>query len=336
MSPQRLTLSDSSDEEAPEALSFGSSKKAAKAAQNELLTFQVAEKLKRKEKNREKDRLQKERAAQTKLKGKGKQVERPKKTSLVASDEEEGAEGGEQDDLEARMERAMRDAENEEEEEEDADMMSFERMHQFGEAGSGTWQQQEDDDEEGEMDEDDADEDEEDEEDEDMEDVGDDDEDISEEDEGEDALQLEDKPNSKYLSDSLFESAFAQANVAKSSKPKAAKSLKKNAKNAKLSSSNKRKRVKRGPKDIVIGCDTNLAMWKSPLMNLLHIHRSRTIRTLEPTKANEAVASRTMVPPGRVNKFINRSLKLKGKPSAKKTHGWERKPGKAYLPLSYI
>lgn len=55
---------------------------------------------------------------------------------------------------------------------------------------------------------------------------------------------------------------------------------------------------------------------------------SRTVRTLTPV--NPAVPTtipRAMVPPANVNKFVKRSLNLKGKTQAAQKKGWERRKG---------
>lgn len=107
--------SSGSDDEAPEALTFNSTKKRARQAEDDLRAFQSEEKRKKKEKNRVRDKNLKERAALsvTKSKGKGKQTQKDEDED--ESDDAEGDDGRPKDDLEARMERAMREAQEESE-----------------------------------------------------------------------------------------------------------------------------------------------------------------------------------------------------------------------------
>ena len=118
---------DSSDDEAPEAVSFGTSKKAAKGAQDALQQHHTAQKQKQKEKNRAIDRALKDRSANTKGKGKAVAVGNGKQSKKVDAtleedeeselgDEEEGVEEGpSRKELEERMARAMMEAKPEDE-----------------------------------------------------------------------------------------------------------------------------------------------------------------------------------------------------------------------------
>ncbi|KIM75317.1 hypothetical protein PILCRDRAFT_827417 [Piloderma croceum F 1598] len=101
MSPYSEDVASSSDGEgAPETLSLVQSKWNAKTLDNALNDFTAAEKERRKERNRTRDRKLKERAAQT------------RHSERVAE---------ERDDAHARMERAMRDAEQEKEDEDEGE-----------------------------------------------------------------------------------------------------------------------------------------------------------------------------------------------------------------------
>lgn len=120
----------SSDDDAPEVLSRSTSQADAKRSRKALRDFEVEEKARRKARNREKDQKLKERARVTKG---GKVSEKLKGVKFVdqaleGEEEEESGEGRDEvdDDVEARMLRAMRDAADEvesgEEEEDDEDV----------------------------------------------------------------------------------------------------------------------------------------------------------------------------------------------------------------------
>ncbi|KAM5543965.1 hypothetical protein V8D89_002582 [Ganoderma adspersum] len=121
----RQVSPDSSDDEAPETVAFGTSKKAAKGAQDALQQHHTAQKQKQKEKNRAIDRALKDRSANTKGKGKavvvgdGKQSKKAEATleedeESEFGDGEEGTQGGlSRKELEKRMARAMMEAEDE-------------------------------------------------------------------------------------------------------------------------------------------------------------------------------------------------------------------------------
>ncbi|GBE84120.1 hypothetical protein BKA93DRAFT_818245 [Sparassis latifolia] len=300
MAPHTTTSDSSDDDETPETFSFGLSKKAAKGAQDALQQFAATEKQKRKEKNRERDRVLKERAARAKVKsggkGKGKVVvkEKAPRVDQEVSDED-GDEAG-RDDLRARMDRAMREAE-----EEGSDALTENGEDMSGEEGSAISDDEEEDSEK-------------DDEDEEMErtrvyaDGDSKDEGENEAEDGDDEMGAEesddDAPSPRknsahhdYLPDHLFKSAFAAAAHSRS-QPKVPTSS--------ATKSQKRKRVKRSSKEIVLG--------------------SRTIRTLPSTSgAILSTAHRRLVPPARVNEFVKRSLNLKGRAADMKIKGWARR-----------
>ncbi|PIL24116.1 hypothetical protein GSI_13868 [Ganoderma sinense ZZ0214-1] len=315
----RQVAHDSSDDEAPETVSFGTSKKAAKGEQDALQQHHTAQKQKQKEKNRALDQALKDRSANTKGKskalvaGSGKQSKEaeatPSENEGSDGDEaEEGTHGGpSREELEERMARAMMEAEDESGSEEGDE----------GFAGSGEDVEMDGEDEEM-SDEEDGSEDEDEDEDEDEESLeegqsdGDADEDGDEEMGSEDEDEDEDEsvPSARpsnasqkgdYLPDHLFKSAFSHAGkkivfddddplpVVDASPPR------------------KRKRTKRASKDILLG--------------------SRTIRTLP--KANAAASSvvaKGLAPPRRVDKFVRTSLNLKGDVAKAKSKGWNRQP----------
>ncbi|KAI0954215.1 hypothetical protein AcV7_007508 [Taiwanofungus camphoratus] len=297
MAHQRASVNES-DDDAPEVFSFGSSRKAAQGEQDSLQQFRLAEKSKQKQKNRERDRVLKERAeqakARAKTKGKAKEVENRRVTRAAEDDESEGKpqRNGGRDDLEARMERAMREAA----EESDSDSgMEGPRSRQGSpaddsEMGDGDGTQEEN--SEGARDEDV------------MSEVNEDEDDAEEglSDNGEE----ESSPPSRfsashnYLPDHVFESAFSTMSgpslSSRRSPPTA--TLK--------STSKKRKRMKRSSKDMIIG--------------------SRTIRTLSTTPHATPLASSRTMPPAPVNKFLKRSLNVKGDAAKSKIKGWERRP----------
>lgn len=122
---QRLSDSSGEEGEAPESVSFGSSKKAVKGDQHALRQHHVAAKQKQKEKNRAIDRALKHRAAKTKHTGPTMKDAGKRRAENLRSDEEEDSGDGENGEgegptraqLEDRMARAMRDAEEESESE---------------------------------------------------------------------------------------------------------------------------------------------------------------------------------------------------------------------------
>ncbi|KAH7918165.1 hypothetical protein BV22DRAFT_1134812, partial [Leucogyrophana mollusca] len=130
-------IQDSSDDEAPEAVSHSASKADVRRTENALREFEASEKARRKDRNRERDRKLKERAVVTRVLGrggtgdgvKGKRVDtvssngkavvkgKTKVVQVVPEEDSNGSgdEKGEGVDeldsaLEARMRRAMEDA----------------------------------------------------------------------------------------------------------------------------------------------------------------------------------------------------------------------------------
>ncbi|TCD61191.1 hypothetical protein EIP91_008797 [Steccherinum ochraceum] len=223
----------SSDDEAPEAVSFNSSKKTTKNEQAAVQKHHATEKQKRKEKNRNRDKALKERAAvaQVVLRRKGKAT----------------AEG--KSELEARMERAMRDAEGEsDEEDEDTDELEEDVALGSDEEFEDTSEDAVMDDA-GSINEEDGDE------------AEDDDDDDEETPISQTTRRQPPKSTPNYLPDHLFASAFSQPQSHTSSPKQLSK------RKPKEQSTKKRKRSKKSSKDIVVG--------------------SRTIRTL-PSVASEA------------------------------------------------
>ncbi|OSC98893.1 hypothetical protein PYCCODRAFT_1374221 [Trametes coccinea BRFM310] len=312
--------SGSSDDEAPETFSFGTTKKAAKGEEDAVRQFHAAQKLKQKEKNRAMDRKLKERAADSKGKGKAKDValshwEKATKGKGAADrdTEGEGSDGGEdgaaRSALEERMARAMREAEEEDSElegegsgseelsAEDVDMDEAEGLDEDDDEESGE--------EGGELDEEDDEErfEEEGEEDEDEDMSSAEDEDESEE-ERQPSSSKSLKQNRNYLPDHLFKSALSNP-TARNTKITFDDEDSVPSRNP-TSPAHKRRRAKRSAKDIVLG--------------------SRTVRTLsKTTEAISPAAAKGLPPPRRVQKFIKHSLNLKGDLNKSKTKGWTRR-----------
>ncbi|KAH9923818.1 uncharacterized protein B0H18DRAFT_1013523 [Fomitopsis serialis] len=288
-----------SEDDAPETFSFNTSKVAAKDAEHALQRYQTAEKQKLKKLNRERDRLRKEqaqaKAAATAGSGKGKG-----KGASEESDSEDELEGRPKSGLEARMERAMQEAEQESNEDDEAEEAwgglgsedASNRTHRAGDRdGTSDDSSDEDSDATGDVHSSNASQ--------------------SDSSDSEEDPDLEEAPAPRkkapttptYLPDHLFKAAFSTS--ASSSKrrldtadePSESRPRKK-----------QRKRTKRSGKgtDVVVG--------------------SRTIRTLAPTSsAVPTPTPRAMMPPPRVNKFLSRSLNLKGKPEPARAKGWERR-----------
>ncbi|KAI0916519.1 hypothetical protein AcV5_002988 [Taiwanofungus camphoratus] len=297
MAHQRASVNES-DDDAPEVFSFGSSRKAAQGEQDSLQQFRLAEKSKQKQKNRERDRVLKERAeqakARAKTKGKAKEVENRRVTRAAEDDESEGKpqRNGGRDDLEARMERAMREAAEESDSDSGMEGPGSRQGSPADDSETGDGDGTREENSEGARDEDV------------MSEVNEDEDDAEEglSDNGEE----ESSPPSRfsashnYLPDHVFESAFSTMSgpslSSRRSPPTA--TLK--------STPKKRKRVKRSSKDMIIG--------------------SRTIRTLSTTTHATSLASSRTMPPALVNKFLKRSLNVKGDAAKSKIKGWERRP----------
>ncbi|KAF7791166.1 hypothetical protein EIP86_002177 [Pleurotus ostreatoroseus] len=290
----------SSDDEAPEALSFSSSRQAAKAQDEALQQFHATEKQKLKDRRRERDRVLKDRKAQAKGKGKasedgGKSMSKGKgkrkdvEAEESANEEDLGAESaGETSDhaeLEARMARAMKDAEAEDDEgddgDEDEDAIEDESEHESESERSSADQN---------------------------EDMTSSEDDSDLENDDEESLERPSKKpkvtrNLDYLPDHLFSSALSEAaslsttSAKVKSKPAIA-----------TAKPRKRKRVARSSKDLVVG--------------------TRTIRTLSTQSQSVAPpAKKTLAPPPAVTKFVGRTLNLRNKDSTARTKGWERRSG---------
>ena len=244
------------DSDAPEAVSFGASKKTARGERDAVQRFHAEEKLKAKEKNRARDAALKARAASSKVQGKRKAAEEGRSAKRVRVEAEddgsddgedgadsEGATGGpSRQELEARMARAMMDAEDEEDED------RSDGHSALGELSDG----EADTEDEDEMDED-ADEDT----DEGGEDDGtsDDENMVSEEEEDQDDDDDDEASRQKtnYLPDHLFKTALSN------STPKSSKITFDNDTPSRIPPSKKPRRRK-GPKDIVLGYGTSRVM----------------------------------------------------------------------------
>ncbi|KAH9837980.1 uncharacterized protein C8Q71DRAFT_571441 [Rhodofomes roseus] len=279
MAPPRLAASSSgseSEDDAPDTLTFDSSKEAAKGAEHALQQHRAAERQKRKELNRDRDRRRKEQAQSATRKG---------KQPAGASEESEEEGGGPKSELEARMERAMQEAELESDEEDEVG-------EEWGGIDDGGHRDGESDDE-GSSDEDEE---------------ASDAENSNATGSDSDAESASEPPASSkkapraptYLPDHLFKAAL--------SAPASSSKRRFDTADEPSDPRPRKKRAKRPgkAKDIVAG--------------------SRTIRTLAPTSpAVPTTIPRAMMPPARVNKFLNRTLNLKGKPETARAKGWERR-----------
>ena len=221
----------------------------------------------------------------------------------------------EEDELEARMQRAMQEAQEETDEEGENE----------SESEIGSRDEGEDEENNGEDEEDNG---------EDEEDGGEDEEDLeddqgSEEDEEDDVETLAPKPKKKtynnpdHLPDELFTAAFASQ--ASTSKRKATED--EEDKPLKQTPKKKRKRS-HTQKDLIVGYVIESMKF---YFILFYFFRSRTIRTL-PTLGQPITPS--VAPSSKINKFLNRTLALKG--GKQKTKTWERRPGREPLSTLFI
>ncbi|ETW75558.1 hypothetical protein HETIRDRAFT_423215 [Heterobasidion irregulare TC 32-1] len=286
-------MSSDSESDAPQAITLAKSKNTARGRQRDIETFRAAEKSKLKERNRLRDRHLKERAV---IRGGTKGKERLVKEAGSNTHEhsEEGKWDKDHSRLEARMARAVDEAEGElDESEEEGESGMAEEDDE--DVGSEHGIDEEDGTEEGgsesanDLDED-------------QELVpSDNNKEVSSE---EDAFMDSEQeytlpPSSKYLPDHLFTSAFAKSSPAlrTSSQTKPTNTQK---------ALKKRKRVNNKPKDVVLG--------------------TRTIRVLPSNKIHTDSYTSirgTVAPPVRIDRFLSRALALKG---GKKAQGWGRKP----------
>ncbi|KAJ2930106.1 hypothetical protein H1R20_g6978, partial [Candolleomyces eurysporus] len=279
--------SSSSDNEAPEAVTLTQSKQNIQQREHVLRQARLSVKEKQKEKNRELDKKLKERAevnrnVQDKRKGEGKRTKG--KTAKRKKDEEEevledflddgfgeGVDFGSEDEdedygdidpeLEARMLKAMRDAEEEDGSEDS----------EFGDKDDeGTEDGQGVDSEDGEEE--------------------------SVEDDEEDEDDEKGPPKTTHLPDELFQSAFQQTQPLVPLKSKFKKSS--------MEPSRKRRQT-REPKELSAS--------------------SKKIRLLPNPSLQPAPNPPSTMPSKKVNKFLDRSLALKGRASKPKL-GWERRP----------
>ncbi|KAI0828493.1 hypothetical protein BC628DRAFT_1362897 [Trametes gibbosa] len=312
MSKRKHTEDDSSSEyDAPETFSFGSSKKAAKGEEEAVRQFQAAEQRKQKERNRAIDRKLKARAAEGKGKAKAKNEDastthwaKATRGKGVAEDfSQDDADEGEDDGLgrsalEERMARAMREA-DEEDSDEDGEGSAFEGFAAHDADMEGVADNDETEDVSAENDESEEDDSEDEDEDEDMASQSEGDEEEDEDLQPSSSKSAFQKRN--YLPEHLFKTALSAVQNTKikfddeSSLPS----------RTRASPPRKRRRAKRSNKDIILG--------------------SRTIRTLStPSHAISPAAAKGLPPPRRVSKFLKHSLNLKGDARQAKTKGWTR------------
>lgn len=235
----RKIRDSSSDDDAPEVVSHSASKADAKRSQKALHDFEAEEKTRRKARNQERDQKLKERARVTRD-GKPKGV---RFVDQKLGGEDEGGsredEGEDDDDVEARMLRAMRDAADEAESDEGED--DDDLGDDLAPGLDLSFAQDDDDDDEmssGESDPVDS-------------EALTDDEEMDEDEEDEETTPLRaniHKPSRKanYLADDVFAAAFASQN----SQPPP----KKNVESTQQKTARKRRRKSLArPKDLVIG-----------------------------------------------------------------------------------
>jgi hypothetical protein len=299
-----------SDGEAPEAFAASETRKSAKGRENALAEFHASQKLQRKAINRERDRKLKERSAATagdlnKRKAGRSEVKRRRMDNededhdgadIPDAEPDEDDYAGAEDDVMARMRRAMQEADDENDEDRDEDEDEDEGSEGTGDSGEeGAEEGVERLDEDGEDQSSLADE----------LDERDDDDSENETDEAQPSiprhLSEEDDPSGlpRYLPDALFASSSRPRQKAPPSTPQPdSRQLK------------KRKRPSAQPKqkDIVLG--------------------TRTIRTLPSVGSNTPVTARGALPSAKAKKFVDRALNLKRKgAAASQSKGWERRSG---------
>ncbi|KAJ3904160.1 hypothetical protein F5879DRAFT_96081 [Lentinula edodes] len=312
------SANSSDDDEAPETLTLTESKGAFRKRNAEIREVEEARKKMRKDKRRERERILKERKQQRERE-ELKAVKSRRVSDNAEEEEDDGGEGDEEEDgendVEKRMLRAMQQAEEEEEEEESGNEVDS------VEEGESVDEDVDEDDIDAETRED-VDEDEED-----KEMVVNEDDDGGHEDEHEEGSDAEmfsvdsSPPRSKskstlnakssmpklktnHLPDYLFASAFSSGSQKNQSKNN-------NLSFTGLSTTKKlqEKKTRRRKRSGGIARD--------------HIIGSRLFRTL-PKPDTAPRASAAMVPSSKVNKFLDRSLSLKGDKKAK-MRGWERR-----------
>ncbi|RDB27407.1 hypothetical protein Hypma_004361 [Hypsizygus marmoreus] len=199
MAPSHSDSGSSDSEDAPETLSLAQSKQHVKKQEDVLQQVQAAEKLKRKARNQERDRRLKEQAENSKR-----------------------SRGDRDADLQARMKRAMQEAEAEmgEDGSEDDDEDEDEFRGIDGSSGAEEDKDESEEDESGSEDESDEDE--------------------------EMAVPLRSKPNPNHLPDYLFEAAFSSQSTRSSLKRKAKDDVP-------TRKARRRTRSNASPKDVLMG-----------------------------------------------------------------------------------
>lgn len=303
MAKSRTIESSSSDDDVPEVISKSTSQASARRHQKTLRNFEAEEKARRKTRNRERDMKLKERALATRKNKHSQPKEFAKGGSSnknIPGEEEDGdlemdmsrvTDGGSDNRMKARMDRAIQEA-LEEDDEDDGE----EELWGFGSElddatmliDSGS----------------------EDAEDTIMSHEGNSDssagspENISEGSmsEGEGTLTPSNLHRSRqrplYLSDDLFVAAFASQ--------KSTLSAQKANLNHREPTRKRQRKPSGRPKDVVVG--------------------GRTIRTLTRLSDPQSKATARTLPSAHGRAFVNRSLAVEGKGSLSKQRGWERRP----------
>jgi len=278
-----------SESDAPEAISLSQSKKSIKQQNAKIHKAGILARQKIKLKNQEKDHKLKERAALKQKDDKVASKSGKRLKQAVSADEAEDAEEV-VDEVEARMLRAMEDAEGEgnEGEGEGSDLDEDEGFSGFQEGSSFDGDAAMD--EDGDSAEDSDDHNIWDDQDDDMEDAD------ASSDDGVERTTNPTQPRKSvnYLPDEVFQAAFSQAEKPKPSQSK---------KNAVLSAKHQKKRRRSQPKDVIVG--------------------SKAIRMLAST--TRPVTANAAVPSSKINRFLNRTLALKSQRSIP-GKGWERRP----------
>ncbi|KAJ3811904.1 hypothetical protein EV368DRAFT_84465 [Lentinula lateritia] len=302
---------DDDDDEAPETLTLTESKGAFRKRNAEIREVEEARKKMRKDKRRERERILKERKQQRERE-ELKAVKRRRVSDDAEEEEDDGGEGDEEEDgendVEKRMLRAMQQAEEEEDSENEVGNVEEGESVDEDYIDAETREDVDEDEEDKEMvvDEDDEDGNEyEDEEGSDLEMLSvDSSPPRSNSESTSNAKSSTPKLKTNHLPEHLFASAFSsgsQKNQSKNNNP----SISGLYTTTKLQETKTRRRKRSGG----IARD--------------HIVGSRLFRTL-PKPDTAPRASAAMVPSSKVNKFLDRSLSLKGDKKAR-MRGWERR-----------
>ncbi|KAL5483431.1 hypothetical protein ACEPAI_8662 [Sanghuangporus weigelae] len=289
MAPSRATTtisafaSDISDNEdiAPETITLSDSKKHAKRLNKVQQTAESDAKRQRKERNRRRDENLKRRAQETRGDDKRRNERRLQREKTNENEDEETR------NLEARMQRAMQEADVEEDDEKES-WGDFEDQEDI-EVGVGTGSDSDSSDhpsEENELSSDES--------------IYD----VEEEGMGEGPSDAEpsNDPELDYLPDHLFSEALSKKATTRSKKDSSL-----DEQSLKTKSNQERKLTKkRKTKDIVLG--------------------SKTIRTISPKSTRVSLAASGTLPPGKVKRFYESHLNLRSNhASSKRGSSWDRK-----------